>query len=160
VAGWVLPFLEVPALIAGAGRILEYPMVDNAPLPHWGTGRITLLGEAAHPMYPVGSNGGSQAILDARFLALALATHPDAAAGPARYEHERRRQTDGLVRSGHRFEVDDILRIVEQRAPDGFTDITDVLTAQELARMAEAHRRVADMDVQALNERPSWTVPH
>ncbi|WP_236050676.1 flavin-dependent oxidoreductase [Nonomuraea cypriaca] len=157
-AGWVLPYLDVPELIAGAGRILEYPMVDKEPLPYWGAGRVTLLGDAAHPMYPVGSNGGSQAVLDARYLALALASEPDPAAALARYEHERRRQTDGLVRSGHRFEVDEMVKLAEQRAPGGFTDISEVLSAQELSRMAEAHRRVADMDVQTLNERPSWTV--
>ncbi|WP_245642560.1 flavin-dependent oxidoreductase [Nonomuraea candida] len=159
VSGWVLPFLDVPELIAMAGRILEYPMVDKAPLPRWGAGRVSLLGDAAHPMYPVGSNGGSQAILDARYLALALATEPDPVAGLARYEHERRRQTDGLVRSGHRFEVDDLVRLAEQRAPGGFTDVSEVLTAQELSEMTAAHRRVADMDVRALNERPSWSVP-
>jgi 5-methylphenazine-1-carboxylate 1-monooxygenase len=157
-AGWVLPFLDVPELIAQAGQILEYPMVDKAPLARWGTGRVTLLGDAAHPMHPIGSNGGSQAILDARFLALALAVEKDPAAGLARYEYERRRQADGLVRSGHRFEVDDIVRLAEQRAPGGFTDITDVLSARELAEAAEAHHRVADMDARTLNERSSWSI--
>lgn len=156
--GWTLPYLDVPELLAQADRILEYPMVDKAPLQRWGSGRVTLLGDAAHPMYPVGSNGGSQAVLDARYLALALATEPEPETALARYEHERRRQTDNLVTSGHRFEVDELVRLAEERAPDGFTDVTAVLTAQELSRAADAHRRVCDMDVQALNERPSWTV--
>ncbi|MFF4624201.1 flavin-dependent oxidoreductase [Nonomuraea jabiensis] len=159
-ADWVLPYLNVPELLAQTGRILEYPMVDKAPLPRWGSSRVTLLGDAAHPMYPVGSNGGSQAILDARYLALALAAEADPAAALARYEHERRAQTDGLVASGHRFEVDEIIQLAEQRAPGGFTDIAAVLTAQELSHMADAHQRVADMDVQALNARASWTVSH
>ena len=66
----------MPALIAAADEILEYPMVDRDPLPRWTFGRTTLLGDAAHPMYPNGSNGASQAILDARTLAFHLATAP------------------------------------------------------------------------------------
>ena len=81
-ADWKFGWLDVPALITGAPRILEYPMVDRDPLPSWGSeppggspgsGRVTLLGDAAHPMYPIGANGGSQAVLDARVLAWSLA---------------------------------------------------------------------------------------
>ena len=54
--------------------IYQYPMVDRDPLPTWDFGRITLLGDAAHPMYPIGGNGASQAIIDARVLARELAT--------------------------------------------------------------------------------------
>ncbi|SDK47237.1 flavin-dependent oxidoreductase [Nonomuraea jiangxiensis] len=155
--GWVLPFLDVPELISGAGRILEYPMVDKAPLPRWGEGRVTLLGDAAHPMYPVGSNGGSQAVLDARFLAMALASAEDPAAGLAAYESERRRHTNDLVLTSRRFPVDETIKLVDRRAPGGFTDIGDVLSTQELQAMERAHRSVADMDVRRLNERPSWS---
>ena len=73
VASWNLPWLNARDLIARTETILGYPMVDRAPLPTWGSGRVTLLGDAAHPMYPVGSNGGSQSILDARTLADQLA---------------------------------------------------------------------------------------
>ncbi|MEO3801994.1 flavin-dependent oxidoreductase [Nonomuraea sp. B1E8] len=158
-AGWRLPFLDVPTLIAGAGRVLEYPMVDRDPLPFWGVGCVTLLGDAAHPVYPVGSNGGSQAVLDARFLALALANAGDPVKGLAGYESERRPVTSELVLASRRFPVDETVKLVEQRAPGGFSDIREVLTAQELSRMADAQKLVADMDVKTLNERPSWTVP-
>ncbi|MFD0383365.1 FAD-dependent monooxygenase [Streptomyces stramineus] len=70
---WDLGLLDIPALITGSSMILEYPMVDRDPLPFWGSGRVTLLGDAAHPMYPVGANGASQAIVDARALADELA---------------------------------------------------------------------------------------
>ncbi|GAA5057154.1 2-polyprenyl-6-methoxyphenol hydroxylase-like FAD-dependent oxidoreductase [Thermocatellispora tengchongensis] len=158
-AGWRLPFMDVPAMLAGAGRILQYPMVDRDPLPAWGAGRVSLLGDAAHPMYPVGSNGGSQAILDARYLALALAGAGDAIDGLAAYEDVRRPETSDLVLASRRFPVDETVKLVEQRAPGGFADIHQVLTPQELAAMAEAQRAIADMDVEALNERPSWSVP-
>lgn len=156
--GWRLPFLDVPALIAGADRVLEYPMVDRDPLPYWGVGCVTLLGDAAHPVYPVGSNGGSQAVLDARFLAMALANAGDPVKGLAEYESERRPVTSELVVSSRRFPVDETVKLVEQRAPGGFSDIRDVLTAQELSKMMDAQQSVADMDARRLNERPSWTV--
>ncbi|MDE2006313.1 MAG: flavin-dependent oxidoreductase, partial [Rhodospirillales bacterium] len=74
-ADWRFPWLDVPALIRAAGAVFEFPMVDRDPLPWWTEGRVTLLGDAAHPMYPIGSNGASQAVLDARILARALARH-------------------------------------------------------------------------------------
>ncbi|MGH3149608.1 MAG: flavin-dependent oxidoreductase, partial [Streptosporangiaceae bacterium] len=82
-ADWKFGWLDVPALITGAPQILEYPMVDRDPLPSWGAGRVTLLGDAAHPMYPIGANGGSQAILDARVLAWSLASSGASAGGAA-----------------------------------------------------------------------------
>ena len=95
VASWNLPWLNASDLIGGTETILGYPMVDKAPLPTWGTGRVTLLGDAAHPMYPVGSNGGSQSILDAR----ALADHLSGAGvdGLRAYEAERRTETAEVV---------------------------------------------------------------
>src|SRR5205823_896985 len=97
VADWSLGVLDVPALIAATPNILEYPMVDRDPLERWGEGRVTLLGDAAHPMYPVGANGGSQAILDARALADTLACTDDPVAGLARYEDARREATNAVV---------------------------------------------------------------
>lgn len=91
VGNWDLGWLDVPRLVAGSQQILEYPMVDRDPLPHWGAGRVTLLGDAAHPMYPVGANGGSQAIIDARVLADSL---PDDLAA---YEKTRREATAAVV---------------------------------------------------------------
>src|ERR1700730_6297508 len=68
-AGLKFDWLDISGMIESTEEILEYPMVDRDPLPRWSFGRITLLGDAAHPMYPRGSNGAGQAILDARFLA-------------------------------------------------------------------------------------------
>ena len=86
-------FLDVPALIRGAAAIYQYPMVDRDPLPTWDFGRVTLLGDAAHPMYPIGGNGASQAILDARVLARELALQPSIEAAVAAYDAERRPAT-------------------------------------------------------------------
>ncbi|OFB36557.1 hypothetical protein BA059_23975 [Mycolicibacterium sp. (ex Dasyatis americana)] len=94
-AGWRLDWLDPVELLASTADIFSYPMVDKDPLPHWGRGRVTLLGDAAHPMYPVGANGASQAIVDARVLADHVAT--DGIAGLPGYEDERRRETADVI---------------------------------------------------------------
>lgn len=95
VAGWDLGWLDVSALPRLSVKVFEYPMVDRDTLPHWGAGRVTLLGDAAHPMYPVGANGASQAILDARALADSMAREPRS--GLRTYETRRRRETADVV---------------------------------------------------------------
>ncbi|MFF0310279.1 flavin-dependent oxidoreductase [Streptosporangium sp. NPDC004379] len=154
-ADWKLPWFDVPELLSNAGRILDYPMVDREPLPSWGRGRTTLLGDAAHPMYPVGSNGGSQAVLDARALARCLAA-AGPVDGPAAYEEERRPATAPLVLANREMPMERTIQLVTERAPLGFGDVSEVLTPAELAEMAAGHRRTTDMDVAFLNGRPSW----
>ncbi|GAA3135408.1 hypothetical protein GCM10020001_067590 [Nonomuraea salmonea] len=119
---------------------------------------MTLLGDAAHPMYPIGSNGGSQAVLDARVLARCLATYDDQESALAAYEEERRPATSELVLAHRALPVDETVTLVTERAPGGFTEIGDVLAEEELAAMAGAQRRISDADVRALNERESWSV--
>ncbi|MEV0582411.1 flavin-dependent oxidoreductase [Nonomuraea sp. NPDC050310] len=157
-ADWKHALLDIPGVIAATERILAYPMVDRDPLDSWGSGRVTLLGDAAHPVYPIGSNGGSQAVLDARVLARCLATAGRPEDGLAAYELERREATNALVRAHRELPMESTLRLVAERAPQGFGDIADVLTAAELAETAEAQRRLTDMDVEELNRRASWSV--
>jgi 2-polyprenyl-6-methoxyphenol hydroxylase-like FAD-dependent oxidoreductase len=155
-AGWKSGWLDVPALIAGAGQILEYPMVDRDPLPSWGQGRVTLLGDAAHPMYPIGANGGSQAIVDARVLAWSLASAASCEAGLAAYEAARREKVNAIVLACRDMPADRLLHTVSVRAPDGFDRIEDVLTAAELAAFDDAYQTTTRSDVAALNARPSY----
>jgi 2-polyprenyl-6-methoxyphenol hydroxylase-like FAD-dependent oxidoreductase len=157
-ADWRYDFLDVPALIRGAERILAYPMVDRDPLPWWGRGRVTLLGDAAHPMYPIGSNGGSQAILDGRAVAYHLATAPSATEALARYEADRRDEAVAVQRANRGMGPERVLRLVAERAPDGFARVEDVLSAAELAAIGAAYQQTTSMDVPALNTRRSWTV--
>jgi 5-methylphenazine-1-carboxylate 1-monooxygenase len=117
VADWSLGSLDVRALIAATPDILEYPMVDRDPLGHWGLGRVTLLGDAAHPMYPVGANGGSQAILDARVLAGELAV-ADPVEALARYEQRRRPATSSVVLANREMDR-------RERAGDALTHVTE-----------------------------------
>lgn len=132
-AGWTFGWLDVPGLITGSAEILEYPMVDRDPLPAWGDGRVTLLGDAAHPMYPVGANGASQAVIDARVLARELAGADDPATGLAGYEKARRQVTTEVVlanRDMHRAE-----RTAARRLPDGLA------STGELAAITATYRR-------------------
>jgi len=160
-ADWKFGWLDVPALIASSPRILEYPMVDRDPLPFWGHGvpwghgRVTLLGDAAHPMYPIGANGGSQAIIDARVLAYSLARAATPADGLAAYEMARRETVNAIVLACRDMPADRLLHRVNVRAPDGFDRIEDVLSAAELAAFADAYRATTLQDVAALNARAS-----
>ena len=155
-AGWRFDWLDVPALDRPAPAIFDYPMIDRDPLERWGSGRVTLLGDAAHPMYPIGSNGSSQAIIDARVLAVELARcGGDVARGLAAYEAQRRPATSELVLANRRHGPERILTLVEQRAPGGFDSIDDVLHRDELDAIGGDYRRTAGFDVERLNARPS-----
>ena len=163
-ADWKFGWLDVPALIAGAPRILEYPMVDRDPLPSWGSqvhGRVTMLGDAAHPMYPIGANGGSQAVVDARVLAWSLARALSSSGAPAEglaaYEAARLATVNAIVLACRDMPADRLLKTVSTRAPDGFSRIEDVLSAAELAAFDQAYRTTTLPDVTALNSRPSLT---
>ncbi|MCE0505829.1 flavin-dependent oxidoreductase [Roseivivax sp. GX 12232] len=126
-----VPGMDIGALVQAAPAIYEYPMADRDPLPRWTFGRVTLLGDAAHPMYPVGSNGASQAVLDARCLAdaLARAEHPRAALWD--YEKERLPKTADIVRTNRAGGPERVIDVVEKLAPAGFRDIERVLTEAE-----------------------------
>ncbi|MGE0858013.1 MAG: FAD-dependent monooxygenase, partial [Gammaproteobacteria bacterium] len=124
----------------------EYPMCDRDPLPWWTRGRVTLLGDAAHPMYPVGSNGASQAILDARCLADALAAGPVVTALAA-YEAERRPKTAAVVASNRQGGPERVIDFVAERAPQGFTDIDQVASREELAAIVGGYATLAGFSV-------------
>ncbi|QQS10576.1 MAG: flavin-dependent oxidoreductase [Rhodospirillales bacterium] len=145
-AGWNFGWLDVPAIIKGAGAIYEFPMVDRDPLPRWTHGRVTLLGDAAHPMYPIGSNGATQAILDGEALAAALAEHADPGDALRAYEARRLPATARIVETNRARGPDRVLDIVEERAPDGFTDLESVLPAAELESIVGEYKRIVAMD--------------
>jgi 2-polyprenyl-6-methoxyphenol hydroxylase-like FAD-dependent oxidoreductase len=155
---YAFDFLDVPAMIRNADAIYRYPMVDRDPLPTWDFGAVTLLGDAAHPMYPVGSNGASQAILDARILARELATRGDVAAGVAAYDAIRRPATSAVVLANRGVGPEKCMEIVEERAPDGFTDLDAVISREELEGISRAYKQTAGFDPAVLNSRASYSV--
>ena len=156
---WTFGWLDVPAIIRGASRCFEYPMVDRDPLDRWTFGRVTLLGDAAHAMYPIGSNGASQAILDARVLAREIAARGVTAEALQAYEAERRPATTRIVLANRGNGPEQVMQLVQERAPDGFDRIEDVLTPAELAETASAYKRIAGFDKDALNARPPIVMP-
>jgi 2-polyprenyl-6-methoxyphenol hydroxylase-like FAD-dependent oxidoreductase len=150
---WHFGWLDVPAMIRASGEILEYPMVDQDPLDHWTDRRLTLLGDAAHPMVPRGSNGAGQAILDARALRVALASTADPAAALRAYEAARRPATTQVVRTNRAAPPDAILREVWLRTGDRpFTRIEDVISVDELREISQRYKDIAGFSHEALRE--------
>jgi 2-polyprenyl-6-methoxyphenol hydroxylase-like FAD-dependent oxidoreductase len=153
-ADWRFDWLDVPGLIRNARYCFEYPLVDRDPLPRWTFGRVTLLGDAAHPMYPIGSNGSSQAILDARVLTREIAARGETPAALEAYEAERRPATTQLVLLNRGNGPEQVMQLVEERAPNGYNTVTEVLSQQELEGIAANYKRVAGFQVDALNAKP------
>jgi 5-methylphenazine-1-carboxylate 1-monooxygenase len=150
-ADWHFDWLDVPALIRAADHVLEFPMVDQDPLPRWSFGRVTLLGDAAHPMVPRGSNGAGQAILDARALTSALLENTDPVAALASYEKQRLEATTRIVLTNRTNPPDAILREVFQRTHDQpFGQIDDVISRDELVALSEGYKRIAGYSQEAL----------
>jgi 2-polyprenyl-6-methoxyphenol hydroxylase-like FAD-dependent oxidoreductase len=151
---WRFDWLDVPSLIRNCPHSYEYPLVDRDPLTCWTFGRVTLLGDAAHPMYPIGSNGASQAILDARVLTRDILAHGETNAALVAYEAERRPATTDLVMLNRRNGPEQVMQLVEERAPNGYDVVTDVLSQQELEDITANYKRVAGFQVDALNAKP------
>jgi len=151
---WKFDWLDVPGLIQNCPRAYEYPLVDRDPIPQWTFGRVTLMGDAAHPMYPIGSNGASQAILDARVLTREILAHGETHAALEAYEAERCPATTDLVMLNRRNGPEQVMQLVEERAPDGYQTVTDVLSLQELEDIAANYKRVAGFQVEGLNAKP------
>ncbi len=147
-----IPYVDAKALIEATPEFWEYPMCDRDPLPRWTHGRVTLLGDAAHPMYPVGSNGASQAILDARCLAdrLVSAEHPVHALW--QYEQERLPPTAQIVKMNRGGGPEGVIDAVEQRAPDGFSNIDDVLPFEQRKAIVRGYAGAAGFAQSQVNK--------
>ena len=151
---WRFDWLDVPAFFRAADVVLEYPMVDKDPLPGWSFGRVTLLGDAAHPMYPRGSNGAGQAIVDALTLAELLEKQRDVAQALKAYERARLQPTAEVVLANRRIPPDAILREVYERTGDRpFARIEDVIRPEELKAITDRYKQVAAYDKRTLEEK-------
>jgi 2-polyprenyl-6-methoxyphenol hydroxylase-like FAD-dependent oxidoreductase len=146
-ADWHFPWLDVAAMIRAHHVLLECPMVDRDPLAAWTAGRITLVGDAAHPMYPRGGNGAGQSILDARALARCLKAQPDMPAALKAYEAERLPAANGVVLRVRHAPPDLMLKMVHERSGDRpFDNIDDLISQQERVSIIEDYKRVAGYD--------------
>jgi 2-polyprenyl-6-methoxyphenol hydroxylase-like FAD-dependent oxidoreductase len=157
---WRFDWLDVPGILRAAKQIWVYPMVDRDPLPRWSHGPVSLLGDAAHPMYPIGSNGASQAILDARVLAGCMRHYAtDLPRALQRYEEIRRPPTAAIVLANREQGPEAAMQIVEDRAPEGFARLEDVVSAEELRAIADKYKKLAGFAIAELNSRPSLIQP-
>jgi 5-methylphenazine-1-carboxylate 1-monooxygenase len=155
---WNFDWIKAADLYAATEAIYEYPKVDRDPLPRWSFGRVTLLGDAAHPMRPIGSQAGSQAIVGARVLAFELATHKDPSKALKSYEDIRLPIATEVVLRNREFGPEIVMQMAEDRAPDGFDDIESVIPYAEREEIAISFKRAAGFDQRTLNERPSLGV--
>jgi 2-polyprenyl-6-methoxyphenol hydroxylase-like FAD-dependent oxidoreductase len=154
-AAWRFPWLDVAAMIRAHEVLLEYPMVDRDPLPQWTAGRVTLVGDAAHPMYPRGGNGAGQGILDARALARCLRTEADVAAALKAYEAERLPAANRVVLTNRSAPPDVILKVVHERSGDRpFARLEDLVSREELAAITDGYKQVAGFDKASLGAKP------
>jgi 5-methylphenazine-1-carboxylate 1-monooxygenase len=148
---WHFDWLDVPALCRAADVVLKFPMVDQDPLPRWSFNRLTLLGDAAHPMYPRGANGAAQSILDCRALTDCLAADSDPVAALKAYEATRLPATAKVVLTNRSNPPDAILREVYQRTGDKpFDDIDKVISREELATLSHNYQQVAGYDLRSM----------
>ncbi|RKE94388.1 2-polyprenyl-6-methoxyphenol hydroxylase-like FAD-dependent oxidoreductase [Sulfitobacter guttiformis] len=147
-------WLDAPALIRGADEIFEYPMVDRDPLERWAVGRVTLMGDAAHAAYPVGSNGAGAGITDARKLVAAFLAHGLTPKALDTYEAEMLPVTSKIILMNRTAGPDKILDIVENRCGGQFERIEDVIPHTEMADHAATYKRIAGYGVEQTNNRP------
>jgi 2-polyprenyl-6-methoxyphenol hydroxylase-like FAD-dependent oxidoreductase len=156
--GWTYPWLDVHGLFAKtpASAVLQLPNVDRDPVPRWSFSRVTLIGDAAHPMQPVGAQAGSQAIVDGRVLAASLMATRDPAEALTRYQDARIAAMNDMILRNRSLGLETILQTAEERAPGGFRHIHDVLSRDELETTALNFKKAAGFDVETVNSRSSF----
>ena len=158
-ADWRWNGLDVPAIVAASGPIYEFPMVDRDPLPQWTFGRVTLMGDAAHPMYPIGSNGATQGIIDARVFTWNLAKAATVEEAMHHYEAERREATGRIVLMNRQQGPDKVLDLAKERLEQQAGPLDDVLPVAERTEIAQSYKQIAGFKPQDINERASYSVP-
>lgn len=152
-------WLDVPAILSGTSQVYRYPLVDRDSLPRWSFGRVTLLGDAAHAMYPMGSNGATQSIVDARALAQALAlAGSDVPQALQDYQNERLPAMTRLQAINRAQGPEAVISTVHRRAPNGFRNLDDVISQAELESASSGYAGTGSFDVTTVNTRPSRTI--
>lgn len=151
---WAFDWLDIPALIRGASTVYEYPMVDRDPIENWVDGRCVLIGDAAHVMYPVGSNGASQAIVDARVLGAAMQQLGVSVAALKSFEGAMLQDVNELVLRNRGAGPIGILGLVEERCGGVFDDIEDVIPREEIEDYMARYKAAAGFAIETLNNSP------
>jgi 2-polyprenyl-6-methoxyphenol hydroxylase-like FAD-dependent oxidoreductase len=148
---WKFDWIDVPEMITKAEKVYEFPMSDRNPLDKWSFGRVTLLGDAAHPMYPIGSNGASQAIIDAEFLTECLKKEKNLTEALAHYDRERVPDTAKVVLQNRKKGPDQIMDMMEDWFPDGFSE--EEIPHEALKKVMDDYKVVAGFELNSLNQK-------
>jgi 2-polyprenyl-6-methoxyphenol hydroxylase-like FAD-dependent oxidoreductase len=151
---WIWDWLDVPALIGQAQVVFENPMIDRDPVPTWRDGPVALLGDAAHAMYPTGSNGGSQAIVDARVLGAAIVEHGATPEALAAYDAKLCGPVSQLVLRNRGAGPFGLLNLVDARCGGEFDDIDAVIPPAERNQFMAAYKAAAGFAIENLNKAP------
>ena len=157
--GWNFGWLDVPAMLRGAQEIFEYPMIDRDPVPTWVDGRVALLGDAAHVMYPVGSNGASQAIVDARVLGAAMVEHGVTPQALQAYDRRLCADVSALVLRNRGAGPFGLLGLVDERCGGVFDDIDAIIPAAEREAFMARYKAAAGFAIETLNAAPPTIAP-
>ena len=155
---WRFDWLDVPRVLDAAEAIYEFPVYDRDPLDRWTFGRVTILGDAAHPLIPVSSSGAVQAIIDGRSLAHALATHRHPEDGLKAYEADRLGTANATVLASRENGPDEVLEVVSTRCPDGAANIHDYVPLEELQAIIDDFKERTGFGIETLNSRRSYQV--
>lgn len=153
-----LDWIDIPGLIEGADEVLEYPMVDRDPIDKWTHGRVTLMGDAAHAAYPIGSNGAGSAIQDARRLGAAFLTDGLTTAAFEAYEADMRPVTSAVTLANRSAGPDKIIDEIDVKCGGHFDNLDEVIPQQERAAWAENYKKTAGTSVSMINATPR-TIP-
>ncbi len=156
---WVWDWLDVPALLRNAEAVFENPMIDRDPVPTWRDGPVLLLGDAAHAMYPTGSNGGSQAIMDARLLGAAMVEQGATAEALAAFDAKLCGPISQLVLRNRGAGPFGLLNMVDERCGGTFDNIDDVIPPQERAEFMAGYKAAAGFAIETLNKAPQTIAP-
>lgn len=159
VRGWTVTGVDVAEIVERTERVFEYPQVDREPLSTWVDGRVVLMGDAAHPLQPTGSNGTSAAVIDGRVLSYELATRDSIDEALQRYDTTRVAEMSQVVAANRRMADARILMLVHERAPEGFTNIDEVISKDEIATIVNDYQLLAGFQPEQLNSRASLTPP-
>ncbi|CAF4448401.1 unnamed protein product [Didymodactylos carnosus] len=150
-----IDFLDISNMIRTTEKVWEFPMTDRDPLPKWTHNRVTLLGDAAHPMYPIGANGAAQAILDAQALVQCFQRYGPTVEALEEYDNIRRTAATAVVTSNRQGGPQQVLRIVDEHSPNGFKDIRDIISKEETDATFNEYNRLAGFDPNLLNNEPN-----
>lgn len=157
--GWNYDWLDVPAMLRGASEVFEYPMIDRDPVPTWVDGRVALIGDAAHVMYPVGSSGASQGIVDTRVLGAAMIEHGVTPAALQAYDQKLCKDISALVLRNRGSGPFGILGLVDERCGGVFDDIDAVIPKAERDEFMARYKQAAGFAIESLNAAPSIIAP-